>query len=708
MDQIKVGDSVLVPSGGIAKVSGVFPQGLRPVWRITLSDGTRVEADSEHIWEVIPTRSNLPELITTKELAKLPDWKFCRTGLPKIKSVAFQWKPCLLHPYLVGALIGDGGLTGATVRFSSVDSEILEMIGSILPEGFSLKPQGGCDWNITTNNKSRNNKPHLIDKLRTLGLWGKGSSEKYIPQVYLYNTEEVRLQILQGILDTDGSVNKHGQAILEQTSKRLAFNVTTLVQSLGGSVLTTYKGVSGYLDEDGCFVQCKPVYRQVIEFDFPEQLFTLSRKINLTRHPVKPHRRMFEKIEYLGMKDCQCIQVDHPKHLYLTNGFVPTHNTVACIVWLTEKALQGKKGQNFWWIAPSYNQAKIAFTRVGNCLTAGTFTENKTDMVITLPNGAVMQFKTGEMPDKLYGEDVWAAVVDEASRVREEAWVALRSTITATGGPVRAIGNVRGRKNWFFQMARIAEKGDNPHMRYAKLTVIDAIAAGVFSEDEAKDAAGMMSESAYKELYMAEPSDDGGNPFGGDLAIQACEIPEVLWENKPICWGWDLAKSVDWTVGIGLDSEGNVCRFYRWQKPWQETIAAISSFVGDVPTLIDATGVGDPVLEALQRQGNRKAIHGFKFSSSSKQQLMEGLAVAIQSQEVHFQHNPVGIELGLFEYQYTRTGVRYSAPDMTGVHDDCVCSLALAWKQYKKPPLPEWVQQTLSWRPKQLVNIYAR
>jgi hypothetical protein len=405
----------------------------------------------------------------------------------------------------------------------------------------------------------------------------------------------------------------------------------------------------------------------------------------------------------------QLAAIFHDRRYGLIEASTKAGKTVACIVWLTEQALQGKAGHNFWWIAPSYNQAKIAFTRLGGSITRGTFTENKTDLAITLLNGAIIQFKTGETPDKLYGEDVYAAVVDEASRVRKEAWIALRSTITATGGPVRMIGNVRGRKNWFFEMCRRAEKGDSPNMHYAKLTVIDAIAAGVFKAEEAEDAATQMSESAYKELYMAEPSDDGGNPFGGDEAIDNCAIPEVLWSHEVVCWGWDLAKSQDWTVGIGLDSEGNVCRYYRWQKPWKETIADIRRLTGKVEALVDATGVGDPIVEDLQRgsDGRETNFKGFKFSASSKQQLMEGLAVGIQAQELGIPPGAIEIELKSFEYQYTRTGVRYSAPE--GQHDDCVMALALARKIHHQAAKPAWFTSALAWAAKNVpVSIYAR
>lgn len=340
--------------------------------------------------------------------------------------------------------------------------------------------------------------------------------------------------------------------------------------------------------------------------------------------------------------------------------------------------MKGKVGQNFWWVAPIFPQAKIAFRRLKKGLPSGLFKANETELTITLANGAIIWFKGGDKPDSLYGEDVYAAVIDEASRVKEDAFHAVRSTLTATQGAVRIIGNVKGRKNWFYQMARKAEAGE-PNMAYSRLLAYDAVEAGVLAADEVADAKRVLPDAVFKELYLAEPSDDGGNPFG-IRAISECVKP--LSNLPPVCWGWDLAKSRDWCVGIALDKNGDVCRFERFQKPWQDTIAYIKKVTGAVPALVDSTGVGDPVLESLQA-GSGSNFEGFKFTSSSKQQLMEGLAVAIQQKQTGYPEGVIVSELEQFEYEYTRTGVRYSAPQ--GFHDDCVCSLALAVRRMTTP-----------------------
>ena len=359
-----------------------------------------------------------------------------------------------------------------------------------------------------------------------------------------------------------------------------------------------------------------------------------------------------------------------PERYSVIEGSTKCGKTVACIAWILEQAMQGRPGQAFWWVSPAYSQAKIAYRRLKRGLPQSLYASNESELTITLANGSVISFRSAEKPDNLYGEDVYSAVLDEATRMREEAWFAIRTTLTATRGKIRIIGNVKGRRNWAYQLARRAEGGE-PGWHYAKLTAADAVEAGIVAEDEVAQAQRQLPEAVFRELYFAEPSDDGGNPFGQE-AIRRC-IGDIS-GKPPVVYGVDLAKSVDWTVAIGLDEDGAVCRFDRYQWPWEETVRRLTQEIGVVPAVVDSTGVGDPIVERLQR--GLSSVQGYHFSSSSKQKLMEGLAVAIQTREVRYPQGPIVAELDIFAFEYTRTGVRYSAPD--GTHDDCVMALALA------------------------------
>ena len=383
-----------------------------------------------------------------------------------------------------------------------------------------------------------------------------------------------------------------------------------------------------------------------------------------------------------------------PQRYGIVEATPKSGKTLGCIIWQIERALQGTRGQEFWWAAPVSDQTRIAFNRVKLMLEPrDSYTVNESLLRITLhPMETVLAFKSCDRPDSLYGEDVYGLVVDEATRVKEDAWNALRTTITKTRAPARIIGNVRGRKNWAYKMARRAEAGD-PDMHYAKLTALDAIAAGLWPESELEDAKSQLPERVFRELYFAEPSEDGGNPFGLDH-ITACLVidprtsrpvgSDVVSMKPPQVWGWDLAKGIgsaggDWVWGVGLDEEGAICRSERWQSAWTDTMPRILSLTGSTPALVDSTGAGDPIVELLARQAPN--IQGFHFTSTSKQQLMEGLAVAIQRHQIHFGDHLLAQELRAFEFLVVTsngrvTGVKYSAPE--GLHDDGVCALALA------------------------------
>lgn len=172
--------------------------------------------------------------------------------------------------------------------------------------------------------------------------------------------------------------------------------------------------------------------------------------------------------------------------------------------------LDDAEGRNYWWIAPVYNQTKIAFKRLRRNLVqyGDYFKFNETSLIISCPNGAEIHFKSAEKPDNLYGEDVYAAVFDEAPRAREESWYALRSTLTATEAPCKLIGNFGGISNW---VHKLKEKSKNdPNYAYFKITCWDAIAEGILSEDEVLQAKRDLPAEIFKELYEAEASEDEG------------------------------------------------------------------------------------------------------------------------------------------------------------------------------------------------------
>ena len=326
-------------------------------------------------------------------------------------------------------------------------------------------------------------------------------------------------------------------------------------------------------------------------------------------------------------------------------------------------------GKSVAYITPTYQLARVFFDRL---IQAVPFESNKSELSIKFPNGGSVEFFTGERMDNLRGRKFHLVVVDEASFIPnlEDGWLnSIRPTLTDYKGRALFLSTPKG-KNFFYSLFL---KGGEPDWESFRFTTYDN---PYIDKSEIDDARIQLPEVVFEQEYMANPAENSSNPFGSSY-IKQCTFPISI--EQPIVYGIDLAKAVDWTVIIGLDKNGSVCYFDRFQKDWRQTKQSILSLFR-ASILVDSTGVGDPIFEDLQREG--LAINGFKFNSTSKQQLMEGLSSAIQQRKITFPEGPIVNELEVFEYQYTATGVRYSAPQ--GFHDDCVMSLALAWHHYTR------------------------
>ncbi len=360
----------------------------------------------------------------------------------------------------------------------------------------------------------------------------------------------------------------------------------------------------------------------------------------------------------------------------VTKGATKIGKTFPHLFWLFERAHdEKKKGANYWWIAPVHAQAKIAFNRLRRVAVQLGYRINESELFIETSCDSRLWFKSADNPDNLYGEDVFAAVFDEFTRAKEEAWTALRSTLTHTKGQCKFIGNAKGRKNWGHKLWLKAKAGE-PGYEAFKVTAYDAVEAGILDAEEIEQAKRDLPESAFKELYLAEDLDDQANPFGMDFIRR--QIGPMS-DEPPVCFGVDLAKSVDFTVVVGLDRQGKICVFDRWQSDWGQTKRRIISLIGSKPAYIDSTGIGDAIVEDIRREC--RYAEGFIFSQSSKQQIMEGLASSIQNGEISILEGIMQDELESFEFEYSRSGVKYRAPE--GVHDDIVCALALANAKFK-------------------------
>jgi hypothetical protein len=326
------------------------------------------------------------------------------------------------------------------------------------------------------------------------------------------------------------------------------------------------------------------------------------------------------------------------------------------------------KGHQVAYITPTYNLAKTFFDKLAKAV---PFPANRSELTISLPTKGSIQFFTGERLDNLRGRKFHLVVVDEASFIPnlEDGWLnSIRPTLTDYIGRALFLSTPKG-KNYFYSLFM---KGGEQDWEAFRFTTYDN---PHINKTEIDDARTQLPEAVFEQEYMANPMENAANPFGSAF-IQQCTYP--ISTSSPAVYGIDLAKSTDWTVIIGMDRMGAVCYFDRFQNDWRTTKQKIK-LLPKGPMLIDSTGVGDPITEELQHDGME--VTGFKFSQTSKQQLMEGLQAAIHQRKITFPSGIITQELEIFEYQYYAGGVRYSAP--SGFHDDCVAALALACQHIK-------------------------
>lgn len=332
-----------------------------------------------------------------------------------------------------------------------------------------------------------------------------------------------------------------------------------------------------------------------------------------------------------------------------------------------QDALEGKLVA---YITPTYQLAKVFFEEMSKTIAPEIASANKSDLTFHFITGGVIRFFTGEKLDNLRGQKFHRAILDEAPYIKnlEHGWLnSIRPTLTDFKGSAIFVSTPRG-KDYFYSL--YMKEGETNWSSF-KFTTYDN---PHIDKEEIDEARKQLPAAVFEQEYLANPMENAANPFGSEF-IRRCIKP--LSTLPVACYGIDLAKSYDWTVIVGLDANGDVCYFDRFQKDWHQTKQEIMRLERK-PILLDSTGVGDPIFEDLQRTGMN--VQGLKFTQNSKQQLMIGLQTAIQQNKIGYPDGNIVNELEVFEYQFTANGVKYSAPN--GFHDDCVMGLALAYSNF--------------------------
>jgi replicative DNA helicase len=333
MGALQVGDAVASIDGAPSIVTGVFPQGVRQVYRITFSDGRSTEACAEHLWRVYFRLWDQPRIVSTEKLIDMLSRKRYRHRLwiDQVSGDFGHHDPLPVDPWALGALLGDGTFVGGSPMFSTAETEMLERFQDRAGAEVALHHNSRYDWRVVAATRpvttfyGRGPNP-LIEDLRSVGLWGVQSHEKFIPRIYRNACRPARLALLQGLLDTDGWVEKFGAVRFCTTSYRLAKEVVELVRSLGGwCTLSDKRTTYSYKGEKKAG---RLAYVLNIHHPEPRSLFTLSHKRDrLPERYQRSSRPTLISIVPTRVVPTQCISVSHPSKLYVTDEYVVTHNT---------------------------------------------------------------------------------------------------------------------------------------------------------------------------------------------------------------------------------------------------------------------------------------------------------------------------------------------------------------------------------------------
>ncbi len=279
MGEVKLGDTITAWDGEPTIVNGVFPQGLKDIYRITFSDGRTAECCEDHLWRVyIGDDNEKHQVISTKKLIKIKESILNKIHIPLIKPEQGEDIELPFHPYLLGVNLGNAGLFIHTSVF-------------------------------------------IVN--------GKPIRDKFIPDIYFNGSLSQRLNILQGILDTKSEIIDNGNIYFYSGNPQLANDVQKLVRSIGGIATISRCDTRLICMEE--FKSKRIVYQVKIKYSKPNELFSKKRINNYFSQCFPNLKLRVDKIEKIGKKEAQCISINHPDKLYITNDYVVTHNTVTAL-----------------------------------------------------------------------------------------------------------------------------------------------------------------------------------------------------------------------------------------------------------------------------------------------------------------------------------------------------------------------------------------
>lgn len=377
LGDVKVGDKVYGSDGNLTNVTyKTEPMFGLEFYKVTLRDGRSVEVCEDHLWKVWDKNKNRKtqnnySVVSTKDMFENYYWdrKDSKSKVPKttrefryalplnqtLKSELEQELP--IHPYVLGVLLGDGGMTHKTITITSKDLEVVERVKNLLPEEYDLSKIKSSDYSYCIVIKEGYKKIALpfYTHLDKLGLWQHKSEEKFIPEIYKLGSHNQRLDIVKGLMDTDGC-SSNNMVEFYTSSEKLSTDFLDVARSLGlhckHSIKPSFIGKKQYLD-------CNR-----IRIYTNQPIFTLERKLGYVNHvKSRQGQSKYEKvfitnIEYVGKKTGCCITVDNDDSTYLIGDYIPTHNTFLLSLYALMRGIL-KPGRKIVVVGAAFRQSKF-------------------------------------------------------------------------------------------------------------------------------------------------------------------------------------------------------------------------------------------------------------------------------------------------------------------------------------------------------------
>lgn len=370
---LKVGDFVYNRLGSPVRVLGIYPQGKKDVYRVYFNDGRYLDCCKDHLFSYYTqdqktkythNKYNIPpkfNVSTVEELLNSGIGNICGNRLslkywiPNNHPIEREEQDYYLNPYVLGVLIGDGCLTERQLTISSNDSFIVEKVSSLLNVENIVKRSSihTYSWYFVISDRMYEKRDKLVSTADVLSeipeLDNMHSYEKFIPDIYKYGSIEQRYKLLQGLFDTDGTVDKYRARVsFSTTSKQLVDDIQEVLWSLGiSSTVEIDNRLSGHHKHIGYTLYVRT------SFQIKKKLFTLPRKLNRIIDYEEYHKNTNKKVrtyDFIGIQsiekldkqeDMTCICVDDTEHLYqVSNQYIVTHNSstmAACINTFSQK-----------------------------------------------------------------------------------------------------------------------------------------------------------------------------------------------------------------------------------------------------------------------------------------------------------------------------------------------------------------------------------